>query len=47
MARAQAEFTSGVMKNETFQRAAADAARETARNAFTQNNPGDNPNNRY
>lgn len=34
-AKAQSEFTTGVMKNETVQAAAADAARETARGAFS------------
>jgi hypothetical protein len=34
MAKAQAEFASGMMKNDAVQRAAAEAARETARNAF-------------
>jgi len=34
VAKAQAEFTSGVMKNETVRQAAADAARESVRNSF-------------
>eukprot|EP00095_Tigriopus_kingsejongensis_P012750 maker-scaffold30_size591359-snap-gene-1.17 protein:Tk12750 transcript:maker-scaffold30_size591359-snap-gene-1.17-mRNA-1 annotation:"hypothetical protein DAPPUDRAFT_50141" len=42
MAKAQAEFASGVMKNETVQRAAADAARESARSAFSQNSAAPN-----
>lgn len=35
MAKAQAEFTSGVMKNEAVRQAAAEAARETVRSQFT------------
>jgi hypothetical protein len=34
MAKAQAEFTTGVMKNETVRNAAAEAARETVRGQF-------------
>jgi len=36
MAKAQAEFTSGVLQNEQVQAAAAAAARETVRNQFNQ-----------
>ena len=36
MAKAQAEFTSGVMQNEQVQAAAASAARETVRQQFNQ-----------
>ena len=36
MAKAQAEFTTGVMKNETVRQAASEAAAAGARNAFTQ-----------
>ena len=36
MAKAQAEFTTGVMQNEQVQAAAASAARETMRNQFNQ-----------
>ena len=36
MAKAQAEFTSGVMQNEQVQAAAAAAARETMRSQFNQ-----------
>lgn len=36
MAKAQAEFTSGVMQNEQVQAAAASAARETVRSQFNQ-----------
>jgi len=36
LAKAQAEFTSGVMKNETVRQAAADAATASARGAFSQ-----------
>ena len=36
MAKAQAEFTTGVMQNEQVQAAAAAAARETMRNQFNQ-----------
>jgi len=36
MAKAQAEFTSGVMQNEQVQAAAAAAARETVRSQFNQ-----------
>jgi hypothetical protein len=35
MAKAQAEFTSGVMKNETVRQGVADAARETVRSQFS------------
>ena len=35
-AKAQAEFTTGVMRNEQVQQAAAAAARETVRQTFTQ-----------
>lgn len=35
MAKAQAEFTSGVMKNEAVRQAAADAASASARSAFS------------
>jgi len=35
LAKAQAEFTSGVMKNETVRQAAADAASASARSAFS------------
>ena len=34
MAKAQAEFTSGVMKNEAVRQAAADVARESVRSQF-------------
>lgn len=47
MAKAQAEFTSGVMKNETVRQAAADAASASARSAFsaaTSGNGGQNGN---
>ena len=40
MAKAQAEFTSGVLQNEQVQQAAAAAARETVRNQFNQNASG-------
>ena len=38
MAKAQAEFTSGVMKNETVRQAAAEAAQAQVRSAFSGNN---------
>lgn len=51
MAKAQAEFASGVMKNEGVQRAAAEAARQSAANAFNNASNGGTPpttgNNRY
>eukprot|EP00094_Tigriopus_californicus_P013365 TCALIF_12926-PA protein Name:"Similar to Scamp1 Secretory carrier-associated membrane protein 1 (Mus musculus)" AED:0.26 eAED:0.26 QI:0/0.66/0.71/0.85/0.66/0.71/7/243/261 len=49
VAKAQAEFASGVMKNEGVQRAAAEAARQSAANAFNNPNNGGTPmgNNRY
>ena len=37
MAKAQAEFTSGMMKNESVRQAAADAAQATVRNTFNGN----------
>jgi len=42
LAKAQAEFTSGVMQNEAVRQAAADAARETVRSQFSggQQQPG-------
>merc|ERR1712020_593790 len=40
IAKAQAEFTSGVLQNEQVQAAAAAAARETVRNQFNQAAPG-------
>merc|ERR1719510_2239328 len=40
-AKAQAEFTTGVMQNETVRQAAADAARETVRSQFA--NPSSQP----
>ena len=45
MAKAQAEFTSGVMKNETVRQAAAEAARESMRSQFgtTSNGTGGQP----
>jgi len=50
LAKAQAEFTSGVMQNETVRQAAADAARESVRSQFAGNNQAGNGNgngNRY
>lgn len=44
MAKAQAEFTSGVMQNEQVQAAAAAAARETVRNQFNQATGGSGDN---
>ena len=38
LAKAQAEFTSGVMQNEHVRQAAAEAARETVRSQFAGNN---------
>ena len=35
MDKARAEFTTGVMQNETVRQAAAEAARETVRSQFT------------
>ncbi|XP_059081249.1 secretory carrier-associated membrane protein 1-like isoform X2 [Tigriopus californicus] len=43
VAKAQAEFASGVMKNEGVQRAAAEAARQSAANAFNNPNNGGTP----
>ena len=42
-AKAQAEFTTGVMRNEQVQQAAAAAARETVRQTFTQAQAGQAP----
>ncbi len=42
MAKAQAEFTSGVMKNETVRQAAADAAQAQVRSAFNGATGGGN-----
>lgn len=42
MAKAQAEFTSGVMKNETVRQAAADAAQAQVRNTFSSAMGGGN-----
>merc|ERR1719273_951742 len=48
MAKAQAEFTSGVMQNETVRNVAAEAARESVRNQFAGNQPPPQQNgNRY
>ena len=44
IAKAQAEFTSGVMSNETVRQAAADAARESVRSQFAENNQTGNGN---
>lgn len=44
IAKAQAEFTSGVMSNETVRQAAADAARESVRSQFAGNNQTGNGN---
>ena len=43
LAKAQAEFATGVMQNETVRQAAADAARETVRSQFS--NPSQQPQN--
>ena len=45
MAKAQAEFTSGVLQNEQVQAAAAAAARETVRSQFNQAAAGGGGNN--
>lgn len=42
MAKAQAEFTTGVMKNETVRQAAAEAAREGVRSQFASATAGQN-----
>ena len=48
MAKAQAEFTSGVMQNETVRNVAAEAARESVRNQFAGNQAtGQQNGNRY
>jgi len=48
LAKAQAEFTSGVMQNEHVRQAAAEAARETVRSQFAGNNQaGTGTGNRY
>ena len=44
-AKAQAEFTTGVMSNETVRQAAADAATASMRNQFANQQP--NNENRY
>ena len=45
MAKAQAEFTTGVLQNEQVQAAAQAAARETVRNQFNQATSGAGGNN--
>lgn len=48
LAKAQAEFTTGVMQNESVRQAAAEAARETVRSQFTSGNqPPPENGNRY
>ena len=42
LAKAQAEFTTGVMQNETVRQAAAEAARESVRSQFAGNNQAGN-----
>jgi len=44
LAKAQAEFTSGVMQNEAVRQAAAEAARESVRSQFAGNNQAGNGN---
>ena len=44
VAKAQAEFTTGVMKNETVRQAASEAAAAGARNAFSQATGANPPN---
>jgi len=44
LAKAQAEFTTGVMQNETVRQAAAEAARESVRSQFAGNNQAANGN---